>query len=62
MTGRIRQDAQDWQLNSAEHILPLRRQAQPHLCHAPLQLDVLAKGTIRGVSGPGGAVEQPRPF
>ena len=48
LAGRLRQDAQDRELDAAEHLLPLRRQEQPHLRHAPTQLDVLAQGELPG--------------
>ena len=47
--GRLRQDAQDWELDAAEHLLPVRRRAQPHLRPPPLQLDVLAQGELPGI-------------
>ena len=43
-TDRLRQDAQDRELDAAERILPLRHRAQPHLRPPPQQLDVLAQG------------------
>lgn len=51
--GGFRQDSQDRELHTAEHLLQVRRQEQPLLRHAGDLLDVLLQTTLQRVPGDG---------